>query len=179
MQHRPALEQLFQEHDCRDYRWIDPSSIIVSQWVRMKCRFGCPDYCKCAACPPNTPPVADCERFFSEYRTAVIFRFAKSVAKPEDRHAWSRGINRGLLKLERDVFLKGYQRAFVLYMDPCNLCSECAPTRKDCRNPQDSRPSPEALAVDVFATVRRCGLPIAVLSDYAEEMNRYSILMIE
>ena len=48
-----------------------------------------------------------------------------------------------------------------------------------CKNPHLSRPSPEALGVDVFATVRKLDIPIAVLTDNKEEMNRYSFLMIE
>ena len=38
---------------------------------------------------------------------------------------------------------------------------------------------PESLGVDVFATVRKLGYPIDVLSSYDQEMNRYAFLMIE
>lgn len=41
------------------------------------------------------------------------------------------------------------------------------------------RPCLEALGVDVFATARKLGYPIEVLTDYKQEMNRYSFLMIE
>jgi hypothetical protein len=42
-----------------------------------------------------------------------------------------------------------------------------------------SRPTPDALAVDVFSTVRKLGYPIEVLSDYDQEMNRYAFLLID
>jgi hypothetical protein len=35
------------------------------------------------------------------------------------------------------------------------------------------------MGVDVFATVRKYGFPIEVLSDYAQAMNRYAFLLIE
>jgi hypothetical protein len=35
------------------------------------------------------------------------------------------------------------------------------------------------MGVDVFSTVRQCGFPIQVLSDYAQVMNRYAFLLIE
>jgi hypothetical protein len=35
------------------------------------------------------------------------------------------------------------------------------------------------MAMDVFATVRKIGYPIQVLSDYSQEMNRYAFLLIE
>jgi predicted metal-binding protein len=176
---RAELEALFRRHGCEDFRWLDPQAIAVAQWVRMKCAFGCRHFGRSAVCPPNTPSVAECERFFREYSTAAVLRFARRVAHPEERHAWGREVNRGLLDLERAVFLAGHPRAFVLVMSSCALCDECAPTRAECRDPLRARPTPEALAVDVFATVRACGYPIEVLTDYAQEMNRYAFLMVE
>jgi hypothetical protein len=38
---------------------------------------------------------------------------------------------------------------------------------------------PEALAVDVFSTVRQVGYPIEVLTEYPQAMNRYAFLLIE
>jgi predicted metal-binding protein len=101
------------------------------------------------------------------------------VAKPEDRHAWSQQVNQGLVKLEREVFLAGHQKAFLLTMDSCQICSECPGKREECKSPKSARPTPEALAVDVFSTVRKCGYSIEVLADYAEAMNRYAFLLVE
>lgn len=179
MPDRKRLETLFETYGFFDYRWIDASSIVVAQWVRMKCLFGCPDYGKAACCPPNAPPVEECERFFREYKTAAVFHFEKAVDKPEDRHDWSRGINARLLELERDVFLSGSVKAFLLYMDSCGICSTCAGSKAACKDPKRSRPSPDALAMDVYATVLRAGYPIEVLADYKKTMNRYAFLLVE
>jgi len=178
MADRETLESLFEKHGFSDYRWIDPTSIIVAQWVRMKCLFGCPDFGKSGACPPHTPTVDECARFFRDYKTAAIFHFQKAVEKPEDRHDWSRAINSRLLELEREIFLKGWVKAFLLPMDSCTQCQPCAGTRAGCTNPKRARPSPDAMAVDVFATVLRAGYPIEVLSDCRQAMNRYALLMI-
>jgi predicted metal-binding protein len=176
---REKLEALFAKHGYRDFQWIKPEEIVVSQWVRMKCMFGCKEYGKNASCPPNVPSVADCRRFFDEYSAAAIFHFEKKVDKPEDRHAWSRGVNQKLLKLERSVFLAGYEKAFLLAMDSCCLCPNCPGVREACKHPQLARPSPESMAVDVFATVGSRHYPIAVLSRYSQAMNRYAFLLIE
>ena len=174
-----ALDKLFQTKDHTDYKWINPKEIIVSQWARMKCMFGCGEYGNNASCPPNVPSVAECEKFFHEYSDAVIFRFQKKVDKPEDRHKWSRKVNSDLLKLERAVFFSNYPKAFLFFMDSCSICAECTGERGTCKEPRLSRPSPEAFAVDVFSTVRRFGFPIEVLSDYSQTMNRFSFLMIQ
>jgi len=67
-----------------------------------------------------------------------------------------------LLKLEREVFIAGHQKAFLLFMDSCGLCAECVGKRETGKNPRLARPSPEAMAIDVFATVRHYGYPIEI-----------------
>lgn len=175
---RDGIDKIIREHGYTDYKWMDPKSIVVSQWVRMKCTFGCGEFGHCACCPPNVPPVEECRRFFHEYSDALIFRFSKKVDKPEDRFAWTRKVNLRLLKLEREVFLSGQERTFLLFMDSCSICEECAGERNQCRSPRMARPAPEAMAVDVYTTVRENGFPIAVLPDYDREMNRYAFLMV-
>ena len=174
-----ALEGFFVERGFTDFRWLDPREIVVAEWVRMKCLYGCADYGKNAACPPNAPPVDACARFFREYRRAVVFHFAKTVEKPEDRHAWSRKINLGLLKLEGEVFKAGFVKAFLLPMDSCNYCPDCPGIRTACKELKLSRPSPDALAMDVYSTVHKIGYPIEVLSGYDREMNRYAFLLVD
>lgn len=179
MTNHKKLELLFNEHGYVDFKWIPTQDIVVAQWVRMKCMYGCSHYGKAATCPPNVPSVPECERLFSEYEEAVVFHFRKAFDKPEERHAWTKKINSGLLKLEREVFLSGYQKVFILFVDPCNLCEECHEKKAECNNPNSARPAPESMAVDVFTTVRKCGFHIEVLKDYAQSMDRYGLLLIE
>ncbi len=176
---RKNFEERFIAHKFNDFRWIDPKTIVTAHWVRMKCIFGCREYGKTASCPPNIPSISECERFFKEYKEAVIFHFEKKVAKPEDRFAWTRKVNLKLLKLEREIFLSGYEKAFLLFMDSCNICKECGGVKEKCKEPRLARPTPEAMGVDVYTTVRNAGYPIQVLSDYTKTMNRYAFLMIE
>lgn len=176
---RRELTLLIETMGFGDWTWIKPRDIVVAQWVRMKCMFGCGEYGHNASCPPNVPPVKDCRDLFDEYDAAVMLHFPKQVPKPEDRHAWTREVNARLLELERAVFLAGYQKALLLAIDSCTLCSECAGERTRCKIPRSARPTPEAMAVDVFSTARGAGFPIEVLRDTTQEMNRYAILLIE
>jgi len=176
---RVALERLFAKHGVSDFRWLDPAEIVVAEWVRMKCLYGCWEYGRNAACPPNTPSVDACARFFREYKRAAVFHFAKTVERPEDRHAWSRKLSLELVKLEMDVFRAGFVKAFLLFFDSCNICLECGANRTACKEPKLARPTPDALAMDVFSTVRKLGYPIDVLSGYDQEMNRYAFLLID
>ena len=146
----------------------------------MKCLYGCAEYGKNAACPPNAPPVDACARFFREYRRAVVFHFAKTLEKPEDRHAWSRKIN-----------LESPEARQARCSRPASSRPSCCPwtaaellrglpgVRTACKELKLSRPSPDALAMDVYSTVRKIGYPIEVLSDYGQEMNRYAFLLVD
>ena len=176
---REKLENIFQKHRFTDFKWINPAQIVVSQWVRMKCAYGCKSYGRIASCPPNVPSVPECRSFIEEYTDAVVFHKTKSVPKPEDRHKWTKQVNLKLLEVEREVFIGGFPKAFLLFLDSCYLCDNCTGKRSDCKQPGTSRPSPEGMAIDVFSTVRKIGYPIEVLSDYSQNMNRYAFLFIE
>ena len=179
MSSRKQLETLFLKHGFHDFKWFNPQNIVVSQWVRMKCMFGCKEYGKNACCPPNTPSVQECKSFFSEYSEGVIFHFEKTLDNPEMRHEWTNGINAKLLSLEREVFLAGNPKAFLLFVDSCSICPECAAERAKCKNKRSARPAPEAMAVDVFSTVSALDYPIKVLRDYSAEMNRYGFMLVK
>ena len=175
---RKQIEDIIKSNGYTDFKWIEPKKIVVSQWVRMKCKFGCGEYGRGGACPPATPSVAECKEFFNEYSDAVILHFEGLMDKPEDRHAWSAKINAKLVKLERAVFIAGFERAFQLFMDSCCFCKDCTGSRETCEQPRMARPAPEAMAVDVYTTVRQAGFKINVLSDYDLKMDRFAFLMV-
>ena len=176
---RNNLEKIFKKHNFTDFKWLEPKEVVVSHWVRMKCIYGCRSYSKIASCPPNVPSVDECRAFFNEYSSAVVFHQSKSVPKREDRYEWTKEVNLKLLELEKDVFLGGYQKAFLLFLDSCHLCDNCTGKRSECNQPRSSRPSPEGMAIDVFSTVKKLEYPIQVLSDYTQVMNRYAFLFID
>jgi predicted metal-binding protein len=173
------LESIFTKYGFNDFTWIKASDIETAQWVRMKCTYGCGSYGHKATCPPHAPSFEECERFFTEYEYGALFHFSVKLVDPETRNVYTRDINRELLKVEREVFLADYRKAFLFFMDECQLCNHCPGTPEECLNPGMARPSPESFCVDVFATVKKYGHPIRVLENYDQEMNRYAFLMVE
>jgi len=141
--------------------------------------FGCESYNTKASCPPNLPPVEECRSFVYDYEKALIIHITASLDDPKTRGRWSRKINNKLLKVEREVFLQGNRKTFVLFMDECQICQECAVVRTDCKNKKLSRPSVEGLGIDVYETAHRQGYSIEVLKNYSDTMNRYAILLVE
>lgn len=178
MKERQSIEALLTDKDLSDYRWIDPRAIAVAQWVRVKCMFSCADY-GLGCCPPNTPSVPECERFFNEYVSGLLIRFQNYADKNDYPSDWSKEMTKKLLELERHVFLLGYEKTFLLNQTCCDICSDCSGNRVDCKDKKNARPSPEAFAVDVYQTVRNAGWEIEVVSKNPSQFYRIAILLIE
>lgn len=178
MTNKESIETILKEQGLTDYKWISPKSIIVAQWVRMKCTFGCNGYGD-GTCPPNAPAVAECERFFKEYTSGLIIRLSTVADKNNYPTDWSDQMTAKLLEAERQIFLGGYHKVFLLNQTCCTICKECSKSRTDCKDKRNSRPSPESFAVDVFQTVRNAGFDIEVVSETQNEMNRIAILLLE
>lgn len=175
---KKQIQAYLYQYGLSDFKWIDPKDIVVAQWVRVKCEFGCSDY-GLGTCPPNTPNVQECRSFFNEYSKGLIIRLAKYVDKENYPSDWSKEMTDKLLRLERMVFLDGFQKAFLLNQTCCCLCSECSGNRLHCKMKRESRPSPEAFAVDVYQTVRNAGMKINVVKSNPSEIHRIAILLIE
>ncbi|MBC3887517.1 DUF2284 domain-containing protein [Acetobacterium paludosum] len=176
---KDKIESMFLNKQFTDFKWVTGEKIKVAQWVRVKCMYGCDSYGKKSTCPPNTPTVSECREFLSEYESAVIFHFQEKLDTDEALHQWCKHINKELLKIEKEIFLLGFHKAFALLVDECKLCSDCVSDRVMCKNKKMARPCTEAMAIDVYGTVRDLDYPIHVLADKNVKMNRYGILLID
>lgn len=174
-----SIETIFKNDGFTDFKWIVPGQIVVAQWVRMKCMFGCSNYGHKAACPPHTPSVTDCKRFFNEYSDGVVFHLTFQNENTEERIKWYRKMAVKLADLERKVFLAGFEKAYMLLFGGCYICEECNVERSLCKHPEKARPAPEGLAVDVFSTVKNVGYPISVLTESSQAADRYVFLMVD
>ena len=174
-----SLEKIFNDEGFADYKWITPEQIVVAQWVRMKCMFGCSNYGQKGACPPQNPSVSECERFFNEYKKGVVFHFSLQKDISEERIIWCRTTALKLIELEKKVFLAGYEQAFMLLFGGCYLCVDCSGERSQCKQPDMARPAPEGLAVDVFSTVKNAGYQISVKTDPSQAADRFVMLMVD
>jgi len=173
------IEIIAQDQGIEDFQWIDPQRVVIGQWVREKCLYGCPRYGLKACCPPEVPSIADCRNLFQEFQAGVLFHLTKQFEDPGLRSGWAREVNKKALAFERQVFLAGFYKALVFLPAPCSICNECQPNKRECRNPSLARPTLEAYGVDVFTTARNTGYPIEVLNRYDQETNRYGLLLVE
>ncbi len=145
---------------------IEAASIVTAPWVRLKCRYGCGGYNTSLCCPPHTPTYLETREVIACYQHAILIH-AKELG----------GIPAIVCDLERMIFLAGFHKAFGLGSGPCSLCEKC--NSKRCIHTEEARPSLESCGIDVYATVRANGYPIAVVKNYADDANYYGLVLIE
>lgn len=191
------LSELKAVHE--DLRLIPTEIIVVSDWVRLKCRYGCDNYGKRLGCPPFTPTPNEARAVLSEYRNAVLARFeAKPDPKIAAKHA-TRALSNSVARmqktvfeLERAAFLAGCYKAFGMNAMPCTLCETCVieeMQKKDqavfdldsvkCKNKEIMRPSMEACGIDVFKTLQNAGYKPRVLKDSKEMVELFGLILLD
>jgi len=161
---------------------LSAHDVVVADWVRFKCRYGCKGYAKHLSCPPYAPSPEETRRMLAEYEHALLLRFdgipgrenARPEDVPEDCHPWYRDlillVNRTVHMLEKTAFYDGFYKAFGFGAYPCIYCEHCVAeesegtvdesVRRKCRHMDLVRPSMEAAGMDVFATARKVGWDI-------------------
>jgi len=80
---------------------------------------------------------------------------------------------RASFEVEREAYMDGDALAFS--MSDCALCAQCAGfSDKECRNVALARPAFHSVGIDVFATVKKFGLPLSALRSESDEQNWYA-----
>lgn len=191
------LSELKSVHE--DLHLISTDIIVVGNWVRLKCKYGCENYGKHLCCPPFTPTPDETRAVLSEYRNAALARFeVKADSKLPPKHALRAmsnsvaKIQKTIADLEKSAFLAGYYKAFGMNAMPCALCETCIIEeiqKKDqavfdldgvkCRNKQIMRPSMESLGIDVFQTVKNAGFKARVLKDSKETVELFGLILLD
>jgi predicted metal-binding protein len=163
---KKKIKNLCLAQKAKDAKFIESAQIVVGYWTRYKCQYGCGAYGKNLCCPPNAPTPGETKKILSEYSSALLVRFGNKVK-----------VTPAIAALEREVFLMDYYKVVGFGAGPCRLCDECS--LSECRFPEEARPSMEACGIDVYATVRKSGFPLHVLTSEDERQNRYGLLLIE
>jgi predicted metal-binding protein len=146
---------------------IDAKNVVVRDWVRLKCQYGCGNYGRALTCPPYSPTPEQTRRALKGYSRAILMRLPDESKKAHDIVA----------NLERHAFLTGYYSALGFPAGPCERCKEC--NLKSCTYPRLARPSMEASGIDVYATARKNGFSIEVVKNRRQKPTYYGLLLVK
>jgi predicted metal-binding protein len=166
---------------------IEAEKVIVADWVRFKCRFGCKGFGKHMSCPPYGPSVEETRRMVREYATGILLRFdgipghvgLEPEEIPEDFHPFYRDlilwVNNTVWEIEKTAFYDGFYKAFGFGAYPCIYCEHqhCVAEemegivdesiRRQCRHLDRVRPTMEGAGIDVFGTAAAMGWKMQVV----------------
>jgi predicted metal-binding protein len=162
-------------------RLIPSGDVVVANWVRFKCRYGCKGYAKHMGCPPYAPEPETTKKMVAEYGIGLLLRFEgipghKDLSPdeiPEDFHPFFADlitwVNGTVYFIEKTAFYDGFYKAFGFGAYPCIWCEhehcvaeeQAGPVdesmRRFCRHMDLVRPTMEGSGMDVFATARNAG----------------------
>lgn len=182
-----VLSNLAKELGATNATPVNVKDVIVDERVRLKCLVPpCDDYGLNLMCPPYVMSVQEFRELLSKYMWTVLIQIEASITadiKNEIQQANSVAmlyesqkfmniykkmfgpirlkLHHIVSKVEAKANMLGYRFATGVKAGPCRLCPECAVKSLDkvCRHPYQSRPSMEAVGIDVFKTAENAGLP--------------------
>ena len=156
--------------------------IVTAQWVNLKCRYGCSQYKANWSCPPATPDLKEARTILSEYSTALL------LVGNQNRYDFYKDSNRnrtdqvnywkGIVSLERLLFLNGYDKALSLVSGACSLCKKCA-YPGTCKFPMEKRPTVESFCIDLVGTLKNLDITTRVAMQLNETFKCYSIILLD
>jgi hypothetical protein len=82
---------------------IETSSVVVEEWVRWKCLYGCAFHGKDAYHPPCAPDAESTKRVMREFSKAILMTGPKGKALTETA-----------VRLEGEAYHMGYYKAFAM-----------------------------------------------------------------
>lgn len=166
-------------------RPMDARGVVLDPRVRLKCMVPtCVNYGRNLMCPPNVMPMEQFAEALGRYTRAILVQFPipldrefmkgsegkrlEEVYESGEYHQRLRKSEAGIMdlmgELEKQALNMGYRFATALTGGPCPLCEECVGqgSGKRCRHPFRSRPSMEAMGIDVLLTAQNAGLGFEV-----------------
>ncbi len=82
---------------------IDPATVVVEEWVRWKCQYGCPLYDKDGFHPPCAPDAESTRKVLKEYSKAILLNGPKGKTLTEVA-----------VRLEGEAYHMGYYKSFAM-----------------------------------------------------------------
>ncbi|MGD0918612.1 MAG: DUF2284 domain-containing protein [Thermodesulfobacteriota bacterium] len=161
---------------------VRTSEIPVDERVTLKCQIPrCFGYGTGANCPPNTLKPAELRSLLEKYKWAVFFVkeippniIVRDKATIKERVAAYQDVYKIVTEIESMAFHDGYYLAFGFGAGSCRhtfcgLAEDCAALKGGkCRFSLRSRPSMEAVGIDVYKMVVSAGWDIYPIGSNAK-----------
>ena len=95
---------------------IDTETVVMSEWVRWKCQYGCPLFEKDSFHPPVAPDAESTKKVLGEYAKAILLNGPNGQKLTE-----------AAVRLEGEAYHRGFYKAFALTALVPSGAAACAP----------------------------------------------------
>lgn len=158
-------------------KFLHAPQVLASHSARLRCQYLCHQQRQSALCPPFSPTHTDMLQAIAEYRFGLILRREAHLTAGSHLEEWS-AFHAAVLAAERESFRRGYARAFALAVGNCvhhHLDDDCRP----CEFPGKSRPTLEAVGVNVPETLDVVGWSRFIVRRDGEPFQMLAVLLLE
>lgn len=142
--HRSIIDAAL-ELGCIEAQVMMTRSIVLGNWIKLQCQFGCAQYGHVLTCPPYTPSPDEMSGILMDYQKCLLIQAAPG-----------RNVLDIVLHLESLSKEKGYRKAFAICSGPCEICEVCT-LDTGCKYPEQARPSLQACGIDMAQTLDNFG----------------------
>ena len=164
-----SLEEAAQQMGYTRSQLIWTEQVVFDPRTLIKCQQNtCTHYGQNFMCPPNLPRFEQYLEMNRQFRIALLIQQETTLTAglsseeiDQQFKALSTANLKNVVKLEETAFRLGFLFAQSLAGGACKLCSPCKARlgEKNCCQPQNARPSMEAIGIDVTSTCERAGFP--------------------
>lgn len=142
---------------------FDPALLVPEERIRGYCiENRCGSYGANHMCPPRVGSLEEVQAALGEFTQGVLLQISREIDVANDREGIARTkleFHLLILRLERRLKKRGFDRFWGLIGGNCGLCWACAAIEgRPCRHPDKARTSLEAIGVDVVGLLEGLGL---------------------
>lgn len=163
--------------DFTEVRFIYSAQIAVGAGIRQRCQYSCAHAHQTTLSPPLSPDAPATRHLLDEYRYGLIVRREVPISDEDFNRIWRR-FSEKMLEFEQESFIRGYPKAFVPAVGSC-LFGHADDSLRPCEYAGKSRPSLEAIGINLGETLDLIGWEAYITRDADEPFQMFSFLMLE
>lgn len=165
-------------HGFTEIKFVHTPQICIGKWVRLRCQYVCRQRRQSDLCPPFSVTAEDTSRMLEEYRFGLFVR--REIAMPAERPMADHWLEfqQSLVDAESEAFVRGYGKAFAIAAGNC-LFGHLDDTMRPCDFSFKSRPTLEAVGINVQDTLDMIGWDMLQVREPHEPFQIYGLLLLE
>lgn len=161
-----------------EMKFVHMPQIVVARWIRQRCLYVCQARRQSDFCPPFSPAAEDTARTLEDYKFGLMVRREQPLPFPDGSPSEWRAFEQAMADAENECFVRGYGKAFAIAAGNCLFCHH-DDQHRPCDYPGKSRPTLEAIGVNLHDTLDMIGWDQYLVRDPHDPFQFFGLLLLE